>query len=446
MTTTIGRTDTEARKAAATGKAYKLWYGEGLHLFVTPTGTKSWRAKYRLNGKAGTEVLGQFPTMTTDEARSGCREVLKLVSRGINPRAERKRRRAKLQSADELTVEAVALSWFKVMRKEWSAGYAPQVEARLRNHVFPKLGAMPIAGVTGKQVQDLLHDIADGTKERKALPAQAVHVRHHLQGLFDYSTANEWTEENTVRRVGAYLPKRRKRDEDDAETEGEESKGEETQAHVESIEEAREVLATFEAGAADPMLKLAHRFLALTATRKLETVEAEWSEISEDGTTWTIPARRMKGRRGAKRIHVVPLSPAAQDVLRTARVVARSWRTTSDYIFPSSSGKPFNRSTLNDALGRALKPTGLEHVPHGWRSTFSTILNEADPHDYRIIEVALAHKTFGKTEGHYNGAKFLPQRRTLAERWSSLLLDGAPSAMTMAGYPSVETRAFQLAA
>ena len=430
MTTTSaplhGRTDTDAKKATANGKPCKVWFGDGLHLFVTPAGTKSWRTKYRRDGKGHTEVLGRWPDMKLDEARTARREILKVLIAGGSPKAERMRRRATARNADAMTVEAVAASWIKAVRSEWSEGYAPQVAARLANHVFPILGQMPIASVSTMQIENLLRGMLVATKDRKALPAQAVHVRHHLQGLFDYATAHHLTEENTVRRIGRYLPKRK-------------LGAGKSRDHVESIEDARKVLAAFEATRADPMLKLAHRFLALTGTRKLETVEAEWSEIDLDAATWTIPAGRMKGRRGAQREHVVPLSSACLDVLRTARVVAKSWRTTSRYVFPSADREPFNRCAMNELLERALAPTGLKHVPHGWRSTFSTILNEADPLNFRIIDVALAHKAFGDVEALYNKAEFLEQRRRLSEHWSSLLLDGAPSAMAVAGYTTAET-------
>ena len=73
------------------------------------------------------------------------------------------------------------------------------------------------------------------------------------------------------------------------------------------------------------------------------------------------------------------------------------------------------------------------HTVHGWRATFSTICNEADPGAYRVIDVMLAHKAFGAVEGRYNKATFLAERRRMATVWADQLLAGAPSAFEIAG-------------
>lgn len=48
----------QARKASPKEKAYKLADGQGLHLYVTPAGFKSWRLKYRYGGKEKQLVFG----------------------------------------------------------------------------------------------------------------------------------------------------------------------------------------------------------------------------------------------------------------------------------------------------------------------------------------------------------------------------------------------------
>jgi len=257
--------------------------------------------------------------------------------------------------------------------------------------------------------------------------AQAVHVRQVLQLLFDYAVGHGLAPANPVRKIGANLPKRIAGDPD-----------EKSRAHVETIEQARAVLAAMEATACSAFAKLAHRLIALTAVRKLEGVEAQWSEIVEwpDGMTWTIPAARMKGRRGKKREHVIPLAPQAADVFRAARAVAVAAAIESPMVFPGGGKRgQLDRSGLSDVLRRALPAIGLagRHSIHGWRATFSTICNEADPAAGRVIDVMLAHKTFGEVEGRYNKAKFLEARRRVACAWADQLLVGAPSAFALAG-------------
>ena len=44
-------TETAIRNAKPSDKPLKLFDGEGLHLFVSPSGGKLWRLKYRHHGK-----------------------------------------------------------------------------------------------------------------------------------------------------------------------------------------------------------------------------------------------------------------------------------------------------------------------------------------------------------------------------------------------------------
>jgi integrase len=69
------------------------------------------------------------------------------------------------------------------------------------------------------------------------------------------------------------------------------------------------------------------------------------------------------------------------------------------------------------------------HVPHGWRATFSTIMNERAirerrPDDRAIIDAMLAHKPKGMSgsEMAYNRALHMERRRELAEQWADMLI------------------------
>jgi hypothetical protein len=78
------------------------------------------------------------------------------------------------------------------------------------------------------------------------------------------------------------------------------------------------------------------------------------------------------------------------------------------------------------------------HVPHGWRSTFSTIMNEwalsnGRKHDRMIIDLMLAHLPTGisATELKYNRAAFIDRRRELSALWVSMLFSDAPAASAL---------------
>lgn len=84
----VGTLTSEVVEAAEAGK---LWDGEGLHLFVSPTGAKSWRLKYRLHGREGLLTLGRYPTVSLEQARELAKIARAKVARGIRPRSTAKR-------------------------------------------------------------------------------------------------------------------------------------------------------------------------------------------------------------------------------------------------------------------------------------------------------------------------------------------------------------------
>ncbi|MDR1686636.1 MAG: Arm DNA-binding domain-containing protein, partial [Desulfovibrio sp.] len=61
--------DTALRVVKPTDKQQKLFDGGGLFLLVAPSGTKSWRLKYRFQGKEKLITLGLYPVISLKEAR-----------------------------------------------------------------------------------------------------------------------------------------------------------------------------------------------------------------------------------------------------------------------------------------------------------------------------------------------------------------------------------------
>jgi integrase len=84
---------------------------------------------------------------------------------------------------------------------------------------------------------------------------------------------------------------------------------------------------------------------------------------------------------------------------------------------------------------RRLPRFSSRHVPHGWRATFSTIMNERAQDsqlagDRAIIDLMLAHKPSG-VEALYNRASYMPRRRQIAEEWAELLVGPLPPAASL---------------
>ena len=80
-------TDARCKGAKASDKPYKLFDGGGLHLYVSTTGSRTWRLAYRLAGKPQTMSLGSYPEITLAAARLKREEVKRALIEGHDPMA-----------------------------------------------------------------------------------------------------------------------------------------------------------------------------------------------------------------------------------------------------------------------------------------------------------------------------------------------------------------------
>jgi len=411
--------DARNARPGSDGKPLVLRDGQGLDLWVMPSGLKTWRCKVQRDGRRTTVNLGYFPAMSIVEARTARMKIRSAE----DPARERREEKERAEVAKGNTLREVAARWIatRSVNEHWTPRYQQRLEERLENHAFPKFGSTPVAEITLEQIGDLILSLARGRKGQRPVQRTAVMLKQHLSAIFDFAVRWRMVPFNPVRQIAVDLPKRQR--------------GEDTpRAHVSTIEDARAVLRAFEAKAPElhPATTLAHRLLALTGVRKEELLGARWSEVDFERAVWTVPAVRMKGKFGRKRDHVVALAPQAIEVLRTAQRIRKG-----EFVFPSEVRKdrPIFRDTLNRVMATALRESGLGPimVPHGWRGTFSTIMNERDPSAYRVIEVMIAHKAADGVEARYNHAAYLEARHPIARQWADLLLDGAPTTRALLG-------------
>ena len=409
-------TDLKVRRLEPKAEAYRVTDGAGLFLVVLPGGSKSWRCVYSLDGKRHLITLGTYPEMSLAAARAARQGVRGQVREGASPTHDRAAMRRERLDRNEMTFEVMARRWHEYMATtEWSNTYGTRVLQRFVTHAFPAFGRRPIDQVTRANVIDLLQRVVMRNGKW-----QANHLRQHLVSAFDHWLDKELITRNPADRLAKKfrLPTKR------------------MQPAVLTIEDARRVLSLVDNSGGAVALRLLHRFLALTAVRPSEARELRWRELEGRRDVWTIPAERMKGRRGRQESHDVMLSPQAREVIAVAAELAPG-HGPDDFVFPSWWAKkktaPMHRSSLAELLDRVLADSGIKHVPHGWRAAFSTVMNERHPGNHRVIDRVLAHASKGAVEGRYNRAQHETKARALVCEWANDLLAGAPSVWELAG-------------
>jgi integrase len=391
------------------GKKNKLFDGQGLFLLALPTGTKSWRWKYRYNGVERQMVLGTFPELSLADARALRGRHAEVLKGGRDPQAAKAV--TAMTAPGGQTFEAVARDWYQRKGATWRQGrFAAELLRRLEVRVFPKIGATNIAAVQPQEILALCRAVEAEDKVHTAWK-----LFRALREIFSYAMAAQHCISNPAAAIEAALhavpattPRRA----------------------VTTLPEVCALLRATEAADSKALFKMALRFLALTAARPGMVLGATWDEIEgldSNCPVWRVPACRMKMRQE----WVCPLVGPALDILRAVKPLA-----TGRYIFPDwhrgGDDKPISEYSFNHLLKRA---GWLDrHSAHGFRAAFRSIMGGRRDQlviDEEALEAQLAHGKKGKVQVAYDRNTHMERRTELCAEWAQMILSDAPDAMAL---------------
>jgi len=380
--------DTRVRAAKPRDRAYKLYDERGLFLFVTPTGGRLWRLKYRLRDREKLISLGAYPDVGLKRAREKRDEARKLLADGVDPSSERHERRSALLE----TFEGVAEEWLELQRKSLAPETISILGSRLKSALYPYLGSKPVVAITAQEVLGALRRI-----EARGRHETAHRVRALAGRVLRYAVATGRAQHDAAADLKEALAPVKSRN----------------FASVTDPARVGELMRAIDGYTGHPVTALALKLAPLVFVRPGELRAAEWTEFDLPGAEWRIPGARMK--MGDP--HIVPLSRQALAILGELQPLARGGR----YLFPSlrTRARPMSNNTINAAL-RRLGYTSEEQTGHGFRTMASTLLNEQSfPPD--VIELQLAHSERNKVRAAYNKAQRLPERRKMMQAWADYL-------------------------
>src|SRR5476651_771007 len=83
-------TDVAVRTAKPQRKPYKMTDGEGMYLYIVPSGGKYWRFQYRYAGKQKMLALGVYPEISLADARERRIQARKTLAAGNDPAETKK--------------------------------------------------------------------------------------------------------------------------------------------------------------------------------------------------------------------------------------------------------------------------------------------------------------------------------------------------------------------
>jgi integrase len=429
----------------------------GLLLRVGKT-SKSFVLYQRFPGSTKPErrTIGKVGAISLAKARETAQDWLKLIAAGEDPakQVERKRQEADRQRKD--TVAAVAetylakcvigpeyIAWISDARppdnpimRQWR-----RVDQIFRDILIPLFGHCPIAELTHGEVLDVLDkieqhgtdhamvdlkkrdDLRRPNRKRGPAPKQARVLFVWLDQMLRWaaSVGRYGIEFSPLLRVSkkGQFGQLIKRDRVLSEFE------------IATVWRASATLRT-------PYRQF-YRLLMLTGVRFDELRKAKWSEMND--LEWTIPAKRMKGKNGIAKKHIVPLTSHMRDLIKS---IPRGTRglfvfSVNDGLSPiCGNGK--TKIMLDEAICADLRlPASvlrrenydpeatdrpMQHFTnHDLRRTLRTMIEDLGV-SFHVGEAMLAHIVPG-TAGHYQHSKRLIERRKAHEKWGKHLIDSA---------------------
>jgi integrase len=375
----------------------------GLVVRVTDKGVKSFAVRYRHGSRTLRYTIGKTPPLKLKKAREIAHPLLATARQGANPMDEK---RAKKSARDRSPAcEKVVERFIKHQDKKVADGdlkpsHAAEVARLLRKQVAKPWKARTLASIEAEDVATLLDELSSLNTKR--------HTFFALRSLFKWAKGVRIIDSSPI---GEDFPTPAKPTDRERVLEERELK---------SV--WRTVIGTYSTYHAIVQL------LMVTAQRRDEVAEAEWSEFDLAKAVWTIPAKRTKNRK----THRVPLTALATQIIRNIP------RTDPILLFPGQAkeGKAYregqsrrktfsgwsrSKRRLDDCAGvRDWRLHDLRRTAVTWMATAGV-----EPH---VVERIINHSS-GEISGVaaiYNRATYEKKMRDALERWSLYLAKPLP--------------------
>jgi len=126
-----------------TPKLQKINDSEMLYLFVSPTGRKTWKVLYTLDGKKNTITLGEYPkVLNAKDARLRRDEIKKQISEGINPTEQK--RLDKIKDLSEMSFADLIRIYMEKVTPHKKGGTVEVTVLNAYIKSFPRLMKKPV--------------------------------------------------------------------------------------------------------------------------------------------------------------------------------------------------------------------------------------------------------------------------------------------------------------
>lgn len=372
-------TDTECRKAQPKDKQYRLSDSHGLSLIITTKGQKYWNVRVTVHGERKSESLGPYPDLSLKKARELAYELKHRFSRSV------------LHEELKPYFKEVAEDWFNNQKETWSSKHISNVRASL-DELYIALANKRINQIQAPEILQIIKKI-----EARGSLEIAKRTLSRCGMVMKYAIAHGYRYDNPAGDLVYALKNKRVKN----------------LASL-SASEMPEFLRRIKAYPADAQTHHAIVLIMLTGVRVSELLQARWEEFDLEGRKWDIPEERMKNRLS----HRVPLTDMMIAELHALRLTHNQ-----ELLFPHrlNNKEPMRSESILAVIKRCGYAGRM--TTHGFRSLFSTVVNESNLFNPDAIERQLAHVPQNRIRSAYNRAQYWDERVRLMQ-WYGEQVEG----------------------
>ena len=371
--------DVLCKKALPKERQYRLSDINGLSLRIDPNGKKYWSIRYTENGQRKSKALGLYPELSLKRAREIALDL-----------------RYKLKNTVEVEEEQpcfkeVAEDWFNNQKETWSSKHISNVRASL-DELYLALANKRINQIQAPEILQIIKKI-----EARGSLEIAKRTLSRCGMVMKYAIAHGYRYDNPAGDLVYALKNKRVK-------------------NLASLtaSEMPEFLRKVRTYPSDAQTHYAIILIMLTGVRVSELLQAKWDEFDLEGRKWDIPEERMKNRLP----HRVPLTDMMIAELQALRLTHNQ-----DLLFPHrlNNKEPMRSESILAVIKRCGYAGRM--TTHGFRSLFSTVLNESNLFNPDAIERQLAHVPQNRIRSAYNRAQYWDERVKIME-WYEIKVKG----------------------
>ena len=407
-------------------------YCPGFGVRVTWSGQRTYILRCRIRGQSDAirRAIGEVGAIELADARQRARDWLELVRKSIDPKAEqerlaqeaaRRRANAFAAVAEDFIKEKVlgpkCYDEWETLQRKGRPATAPrerkgfEVARDIRREFMPAWAKRPIIELTRLDVRSIIN------AKKETAPAQARNLLGTAKRLFSWAVDQEsyGLEISPAAALKSTKIIGEKQSDD----------------RVLSDDELR---ALWQAAESTPYPHgPVYKLLMFSALRLNEAADAKLNEFDLAQGIWTIPAERMKGKNGKRRLHEVPIINEILAILKKVPKIKKQDR----YLFSTTLGttpvwmsdkikekidkrmlialRALAYSRGDDPLKVKLDPWKNHHIRHTIRTRLSGLEIPED-----VCEAVVAHVQSG-IKGVYNHHKYFKQKRDALNAWADKL-------------------------